>query len=260
MGSTLAGNSPAVAANSDIGYPTFTGSPTPVPATPVSSTPRDGSCRRSSTPTLAAGAGSSTENDFWFDEMLARTGTAGSFDDDNQWLNDPRPRRVHEDAHPGALGFGGQVAYWESINDRGAYTITAQVGAATSSSPSQHAALAGAEPLAQRAHQRGSIRVDQTKFITQNNVPWPTCHHQQRRSSTTLQLRATSPYATSRQRQRADRQVNAFNNLTTLFPRLSGDGFTVSQRRAQPVGTVAAGAAVTAKVQWASSPTRSPSR
>ncbi len=35
---------------------------------------------------VAAGAGTSVDNDFWMDRMLARTGDAGSFGDNNQWL------------------------------------------------------------------------------------------------------------------------------------------------------------------------------
>ena len=78
----------------------------------------------------AAGAGASTENDFWFDEMLARMGTAGSFDDNNQWLFTRGRAAFMKEHSPGILGFGGQLAYWESIDGRGGYTITAQVGAA----------------------------------------------------------------------------------------------------------------------------------
>src|SRR4029453_1655422 len=43
-------------------------------------------------------------------------------------------------------------------------------------------------------------------------------------------------------------QVNARNNLTTIFPRLSGDGFTVTSGGLNRSITVAAGATVTAKL------------
>ena len=128
VGSTLLAT-PAVAANSDIGYPTFAGSPTPVPATGVEYQP-GGQLQAIFDADAASGAGASTENDFWIDEMLARTGTAGSHGDNNQWLF-TRGRAVFMKEHaPGTLGFGGQLAYWESIDGRAGYTITAQVGGA----------------------------------------------------------------------------------------------------------------------------------
>ena len=78
-------------------------------------------------------------------------------------------------------------------------------------------------------HTSGSVTVDQTKFITHNNVAVTNLSITNNgSSSTTLQLRATSPYATSGSGSELTGQVNAYNNLTTLYPRLSGDGFTVS--------------------------------
>ena len=72
VGSTLLAT-PAVADNSDIGYPSFAGSPTPVPDTGVEYTPA-GQLQAIFDADVAAGAGTGTDNDFWIDEMLARTG------------------------------------------------------------------------------------------------------------------------------------------------------------------------------------------
>ena len=94
-------------------------------------------------------------------------------------------------------------------------------------------------------HTSGSIRSTVTKFITDNNVAVTNLsHHQQRqRARPPCTLRATSPVRHLRQRQRADRQVNACKNgLTTLYPRLSGDGFTVSSGGLNRSVTIAAGA------------------
>ncbi len=82
---TLITAPPAQAANNDIGYPTFSGSPMPVPDTGVTYTPGN-QWQKIFDADVAKGAGSSTSNDFWMDEMLARTGDAGSFGDNNQWL------------------------------------------------------------------------------------------------------------------------------------------------------------------------------
>lgn len=67
-------------------------------------------------------------------------------------------------------------------------------------------------------------------------------------ASTTLQLRATSPYATSGSGSELTGQVNAYNNLTTLYPRLTCDGCAVSSGGLNRSLTIAAGATVTVKV------------
>ena len=98
-------------------------------------------------------------------------------------------------------------------------------------------------------HTSGSVTVTQTKFITDNNVAVTNLSITNSGSgSTTLQLRATSPYATSGCGNELTGQVNAFNSLTTLYPRLSGDGFAVSSGGLNRSVTIAAGATVTAKV------------
>ncbi|MGO4749765.1 discoidin domain-containing protein, partial [Streptomyces sp. 2MCAF27] len=63
-----------------------------------------------------------------------------------------------------------------------------------------------------------------------------------------LQLRATSPYATSGTGSELTGQVGAYNNLTTIRPRLTGDGFTANSGGLNRSVTIAAGATVTAKV------------
>lgn len=117
---------PAQAANADIGYPTFSGSDTPVPATGTGYTAGN-QLQAIFDADVAAGAGALGGPDFWMDRMLQRTGTAGSFGDDNQWLFS-RGRAVFMKEHdPSKLGFAGQVAYWEAIDGKAAYTITAKV-------------------------------------------------------------------------------------------------------------------------------------
>ena len=134
---------------------------------------------------------------------------------------------VHEDAHPGharlrrpgrLLGEHQQPATRTPSPSRPG-TFTEQV----------EPALAGAEPLAAACTPAARCRINQTKFITQNNVAVTNLAITNNGSaSTTLQLRATSPYATSGSGNELTGQVNAYNSLTTLFPRLSGDGFTVT--------------------------------
>ena len=98
-------------------------------------------------------------------------------------------------------------------------------------------------------HTSGSITVTQNKFITQNNVAVANLSiTNSGGSSTTLQLRATSPYATSGSGNELTGQFSSFNSLTTIFPRLSGDGFTVTSGGLNRSVTVGAGQTVTAKL------------
>ncbi|WP_239514399.1 discoidin domain-containing protein [Streptosporangium sp. 'caverna'] len=221
---------PANAAQT-IGFPTFSGPA--IPAPPVSYTP--GNMMQSIYNAESSGT------DFWMDRLLARTGN----DPAGTWLMS-RGRAVFMKTHnPAVLGFGGQVAYWESINNNNAYTIAVTPGTFT-------------EQVSQRrqvpshwksVHTSGSVTVTQTKFITDNNVAVTNLSITNGGSgSTTLQLRATSPYATSGSGSELTGQVNAYNNLTTIYPRLTGDGFAASSGGLNRSVTIAAGATVTAKV------------
>ncbi|MEU4407909.1 discoidin domain-containing protein [Streptosporangium sp. NPDC023963] len=230
LAGSLAATSPAHA-DQTIGFPTFNGPA--IPAPPVSYTP--GNMMRSIYDAESSGT------DFWMDRLLARTGN----DPAGTWLMS-RGRAVFMKTHnPSVLGFGGQVAYWESISDNNAYTVAVTPGTFT-------------EQVSQRrqvpshwrsVHTSGSVTVTQTKFVTDNNVAVTNLSITNGGGGpTTLQLRATSPYATSGSGNELTGQVNARNNLTTLYPRLSGDGFSVSSGGLNRSVTVAAGATVTAKV------------
>ncbi|MES4903345.1 MULTISPECIES: discoidin domain-containing protein [unclassified Streptomyces] len=230
IASVCAATTPA-AADQTIGFPTFSGPA--IPAPPVAYTPGD--MMRSIYDAESSGT------DFWMDRLLARSGN----DPAGSWLMS-RGRAVFMKTHdPAVLGFGGHVAYWESISDKNAYSIAISPGTFT-------------EQVSQRkqmpshwksVHTSGSITVDQTKFITDNNVAVTNLSIKNNgSSSTTLQLRATSPYATSGTGSELTGQVGAYNNLTTIRPRLTGDGFTASGGGLNRSVTIAAGATVTAKV------------
>ena len=99
-------------------------------------------------------------------------------------------------------------------------------------------------------HTSGSVAVDadEVHHREQRRRDEPVDHQQRQRARTTLQLRATSPYATSGTGSELTGQVNAYNNLTTIYPRLTGDGFTAASGGLNRSVTIAAGATVTAKV------------
>ncbi|MGW6906261.1 discoidin domain-containing protein [Streptomyces sp. NPDC054940] len=222
---------PPAAAAQTIGFPTFTGPAIPSP--PVGYTPGD------MMRTIYDAESSGT--DFWMDRLLARSGN----DPAGPWLMSRGRALFMKEHDPSRLGFGGKVAYWESISDNNAYTVALSPGNFT-------------EQVAQRrqtpshwksVHTGGSVTVEQTKFITDHNVAVTNLAIRNTGSgSTTLQLRATSPYATSGTGSELTGQVGAYNNLTTLRPRLTGDGFTAANGGLDRSVTIAAGATVTVKV------------
>lgn len=221
---------PARAAQT-IGFPTFTGPA--VPAPPVAQTTGD--------MMRAIYDAESSGTDFWMDRLLARTGD----DPSGPWLMSRGRALFMKEHNPSQLGFGGKVAYWESINDNSAYTVAITPGTFTEQVSQRRQTPSNWKSV----HTSGSVSVEQTKFITDNNVAVTNLAIKNNgSSSTTLQLRATSPYATSGTGSELTGQVNAYNNLTTIRPRLTGDGFTVSGGGLNRSVTVAAGATVTAKV------------
>ncbi len=226
----LVAGAPAQAAQT-IGFPTFTGPA--VPAAPVSYTTGD--------MMKAIYDAESGGTDFWMDRLLARSGD----DPAGTWLMS-RGRALFMKTHdPAKLGFGGHVAYWESISDKDAYTVAISPGTFTEQVASRWQAPSHYKSV----HTSGSITVNQTKFITGSNVAVTNLAIKNGgSSSTTLQLRVTSPYATSGSGSELTGQVNAYNNLTTIYPRLTGDGFTVSSGGLNRSVTIAAGATVTVKV------------
>jgi putative cell wall-binding protein len=243
--------SPAFAApNADLGYPVFTGSDTPVPATGVEYDTRSelGAIFDAD---VAAGAGSSPENDFWFDEMLARTGTAGSFGDDNQWLFS-RGKAVFMKAHdPAVLGFGGDVAYWESISGRGAYAITLTVDGAP---------VTLTEVTAERKQtpsywrsifttSDAELTVVQTKYITDGNVAVTNVELRSAGGAKSVGVSASSPYAATAEGDELTGVTKALNNVTTVYPRFSGDGMTPADGTLTGTVEVPAGGSAGTKVQ-----------
>ncbi|GAB3831284.1 discoidin domain-containing protein [Dactylosporangium cerinum] len=221
---------PASAAQT-IGYPTFSGPA--VPAPPVAMT--TGNTMQAIFDAESGGT------DYWMDRLLARPGN----DPAGTWLMS-RGRGVFMKTHtPATLGFGGDVAYWESINGQGAFTVTAGTGTWTEQVSQRWQAPSHWKSV----HTNGSLRINQTKFITQNNVAVDNLAITNTgTASQTIALRVTSPYATSGSGNELTGQVNVKNNLTTLYPRLSADGFTATSGGLNRSVTIAAGATVTTKV------------
>ncbi|GAA3791421.1 hypothetical protein GCM10022226_08010 [Sphaerisporangium flaviroseum] len=221
-------------ADQTIGYPAFSGPAVPAPPVGYST----GNMMQ------AIYNAESSGTSFWIDRLLGRPGSDPSDADGGILMT--RGRALFMKTHsPGTLGFGGNVAYIESISNQSAFTVAVTPGTFTEQVSQRWQAPSHFKSV----HTGGGIRIEQTKFITQNNVAVTNLAITNTgTAATTLQLRATSPYATSGSGNELTGTVNSFNNLTTLSPRLSGDGFTATSGGLNRSATIAAGATVTAKV------------
>ncbi|MEV0268076.1 discoidin domain-containing protein [Hamadaea sp. NPDC050747] len=218
-----------------IGLPTFTGPA--IPAAPVGYT--TGNMMQAIYNAESGGT------DFWMDRLLSRSGGSDPADADGAILMTRGRALFMKTYSPGTMGFAGHVAYWESISDNNAYTITASPGT-FSEQPSQRWQ---APSYSKNVFTSGSITITQQKFITNNNVAVTNLSiTNSGSSSTTLTLRAVSPYATSGSGSELTGSTGVKNSLTTLTTRLTGDGFTVSSGGLNRSITIGAGATATAKV------------
>ncbi|MET9834394.1 Ig-like domain-containing protein [Streptomyces sp. NPDC006385] len=240
---SLAAATPAAADNSAIGHPVFSGATEPVPELPAGFTTHR-TLRAQYDADRRAGDGT----DFWMDRMLARKGE----DPAGDWLF-TRGRAVFMKEHdPSRLGFAGKVAYWESIDNRSAYTVDLVVNGEKLTLREDTGARAQTPShwRGEFTHEATGLKVTQTKFLTDANVAVTNLaltntgsagHH--------VTLRASSPYTTTAEGRELTGTVAAKNNLTTVFPRLSGDGMTADGESLTRTLAVPASETVTLKVQ-----------
>ncbi|GIF23773.1 hypothetical protein BJ973_004384 [Actinoplanes tereljensis] len=241
------------APTADTPYPTFKGDTDPVPAEGTGYHVRN-QLQAIFDADVAAGAGSGTDKDFWFDKLLARTGNlpGGSNGDANQYLFS-RGKAVFMKTHsPGVLGFGGEVAYIESISGgQGAYTVTASING-TDVTLTEDTASRKQTPSYFRGvfnNTANGLRIVETKFITDANVAVTNLDVSSTNGSAkNVVLTATSAFAKTVADDSGELtgSVRAFNQLTTIFPRFSGDGFApVDGTLKQTMAVPASGAAKT---------------
>ncbi|WP_219468961.1 galactose-binding domain-containing protein [Nonomuraea rhizosphaerae] len=232
-GSLLASVSPAKALVDDLGMPVFTGAD-PVPAEPVRYDPR-----KMMEEIYQKEKGGDS---YWIDRMLARPGA----DPAGTWLMSRGRALFMKEHDPSVIGFGGYVAYWESIDNRDAYEVS--LGTALTEDV--------AERLQMPSHWSGrytgdGLAVSVKKFITQQNVAVTTLSVTNTGTvKRDVPISVTSPYATTADGERElTGVVAAKNRLTTIFPRLSGDGLRAADGALKGTLSVAPGRTVRTKVQ-----------
>jgi Concanavalin A-like lectin/glucanases superfamily/NedA-like, galactose-binding domain len=240
-GAVRASSLPGDPSGIDPGTPTYTGSANPVPPEGVAFDPSKNMLQAIYNHDQAAGGTS-----YWVDRMLGRP-----FLNNSDSALFTRGRALYMYTHrPGTLGFSGGYAYRERPTrfSQDLYTITIPSVTLTEDTtqrmnyPSYFTSVYNAAGL--------SIR--EKKFITYNNVAVTdlTITNTGGSASTTT-LNANSPVATTPSPDGTELSgtVTARYALTTIFPRFSGDGFTVSGTGLTRSVTLDPGASASLKLQ-----------
>lgn len=236
----MAAYAPGLPAAVDPGTPEYSGLQNPVPQEPVQYDPAKSMLGEIYKADKAAGGES-----FWMDRILERPGASGG--------NDlfTRGRALYMFTHqPRDLGFGGGYAYREmpTGSAQNLYTITladtslSEVTAERKQYPSHWSSV----------HQADGLSIQQKKFITYNNIAVTILEIKNSSDATvTKTLNVLSPIVNkpSEDGKELTGTQKARYDLTTMYPRLSGDGMTADGAKLTKSITLKAGESTTVKVQ-----------
>lgn len=196
--------------------------------------------------------------------MLTRTGTApngtgtndaGDYNyagaDKNEYLFS-RGRAAFMYTHtPEALGFVGDVAYWDQTGNDG-FTVEVSIGGSKQTLRENTAKRKQTPSYFTTEFTNGdkTITVTEVKYITRTNVMVANFTI----TSTTggdVTLTAASPFAQDGNDGDAELtgRFNVKNDLTTIYPRFSGNGFTVKNGKLASTLTLEANVPQTTKLQ-----------
>ncbi len=251
-GSALGVYQPGMPPAADVGMPTFGGSATPVPAEPAAFNPGSSFLQAIFDADVAAGGTS-----YWFDRILARPYAPTSVDAAANALM-TRGRGLYMYSHaPGTIGFAGGYAYRErpTGSNQSLYTITVKNSSGTTLTMTENTAQRIQYPSYYSgafANAAAGLNVAETKFITDNNVAVTNLtltNNGATAATYTLTASGTGVTTPSVDGTELTGTVSARYALTTLYPRLSGDGFTVSGTTLVRNVILAPGDSATVKVQ-----------
>ncbi|HEY2574896.1 MAG TPA: LamG-like jellyroll fold domain-containing protein, partial [Streptosporangiaceae bacterium] len=256
-GFTTVRSQPGGSAGNNPGDPTFTGSANPVPAPPAAYDPSKSMLQSIYDADVAAGGTS-----YWFDRVLARPYLRGQGKDptgSNSVLMTRGRALYMYTQDPSVLGFaaggfganGGGWAY-QQPGSTGApqnlYTIGVSGGKLTEDTakrwqyPSYFTSV----------YSRTGLSVAEQKFITYNDVAVTDLTLTNTGGSPeTVTLTAASPIATAPSADGTELTgtVTLRYGLSTIYPRMSGDGFTASGTSLTRTVTIGPGAHVSLKTQ-----------
>jgi Concanavalin A-like lectin/glucanases superfamily/F5/8 type C domain len=250
-GSAQAHYQPGEPPGIDPGEPTFTGSANPVPDPPAAYDPGKNMLQAIYNADVAAGGTS-----YWFDRIMARPYLSNS---DSALLT--RGRALYMYTHnPGVLGF---AAGGTGANGGGGYAY--RQPPTTGAPRSLYTISVSGDPLTEDTSQRWQypsyfssvytrpgLSVAEKKFITYNNVAVSDLTLTNTGdSAATTTLTAASPIATTPSADGTELTgtVTLRYALSTIYPRMSGDGFTVSGTSLTREVTLDPGASISLKVQ-----------
>ncbi|MBO0773530.1 MAG: LamG domain-containing protein, partial [Actinobacteria bacterium] len=246
---------PGDTATNNPGEPTFTGAADPVPAPPAPFDPRTNMLQSIYNADTAAGGDS-----YWLDRMLKLPFLSGSDPTQSNSVLLTRGRALYMYTQdPRVLGFaaggfgadGGGWAYRQPPNPRvsqNLYTVSVSGGSLTEDTsqrlqyPSYFTSV----------YTRPGLSVTEKKFITYNDVAVTDLTLTNTGSSPeTDTLTAASPIATTPSADGTELTgtVGLRYGLSTIHPRMSGDGFTVSGSGLSRDVTIAPGQSVSVKLQ-----------
>lgn len=255
--------------NSAMGYPHFYGSDDPtylkyLEENGLTYDPSTSYLKTIFDKDVANGAGTDTAHDFYIDKILSRTGAqpngtgeneAGEYRyegaDGNGYLF-TRGRAAYMYSHTsGALGFVGDAAYWDQTGMDG-FTITVSLNGAvqTMREDSSRRKQTPSYFTTVFTNADGTLTITETKYITENNVMVANLEVSGTADGE-VTLTAESPFADTGENGATELtgRVNVKNNLTTLYPRFSGNGFTVQDGALVSTLALQANAPQTTKVQ-----------
>jgi hypothetical protein len=225
----------------DPGTPTFAGSANPVPPEPVAYDPAKNMMR------AIVDAGPTTNGNYWFDGILARPFSGAS----GETTLFTRGRALYMYTHtPGTLGFAGGYAYRERPTgaSQSLYTVTIPGATVTETTASR---------LQYPSYYTGAftspgLSIGETKFITYNNVAVTELKVTNTGAdpvSKTFSVQSPVAATASADGSELTGSVPIRYALTTVTPRLSGEGFTASGSALTRTVSLDPGASATLKVQ-----------
>jgi hypothetical protein len=255
-GPALAGGQGAAPAGINPGAPPWAGSAHPVPAPPASYDPSQSMLRAIYNADVAAGGRS-----YWFDRMLARPYLPAAKDptgSDSVLMTRGRALYMYTQ-NPAVLGFaaggfganGGGWAY-QQPGSTGAPQNMYAIGVSGGNLTEKHARRWQYPSYFSSVYARPGLSVAEKKFITYNDVAVTDLTLTNTGTSpTTVTLTAASPIATtvSADGTELTGKVALRYGLSTIYPRMSGDGFTASGTGLTRTVTLDPGTPVSLKVQ-----------
>src|SRR3954447_18462899 len=230
------GEPPAV----DPGRPVFAGAANPVPPEPVAYDPAKNMMQAIYDADSAAGGGS-----YWFDSILQRPFSSAA----GETTLLTRGRGLYMYTHaPGTLGFAGGYAYRErpTGSSHSLYTV-AMAGTALAEATAQRVQYPS---YFQSAFTGTDVSVAEKKFITYDNTAVTELTVTNTGTAPVAKtVTVSSPVATTGAGDELTGSVTIRYGLTTVTPRLSADGFTVSGSTLTRTLNLDPGASASFKVQ-----------